>query len=72
MDLFDPKNGISGQEKINKVTEILRELSIPQEAKLRKQYYFELAMKSLDEVQVLQEKKELLRKVAFQLLEREN
>jgi hypothetical protein len=64
MDLFDPKNGISGQEKINKVTEILRELSIPQEAKLRKQYYFELAMKSLDEVQVLQEKKvQLVNKV---------
>ena len=29
-------------------------------------------MKALEEVQVMTEKKELLRKVAFQLLEREN
>ncbi|MEY3323268.1 MAG: hypothetical protein RLZZ417_2851 [Bacteroidota bacterium] len=71
-DLFDSKNGISAEEKIQKVTDILKELNIPKEAKIRKQYYFDLAMKSLDEIQVLPEKKELLRKVAFQLLDREN
>ena len=42
------------------------------EGDVNEQYYFEKGMKSLEEVQVMAEKKELLRKVAFQLLEREN
>ena len=71
-DLLTSKNEISGEEKISKVTDILKVLNIPQEAKIRKQYYFNLAMKSLEEVKVFPEKKELLRNVAFQLLEREN
>lgn len=72
LDLFNNKNRFTAQEKVKRVTSILTELNIPEEAKLRKQYYFEKGMRSLEEVQVLAEKKELLRKVAFQLLEREN
>jgi geranylgeranyl diphosphate synthase type II len=72
LDLFNTENDLIPQEKVKKVTAILTELNIPDEAKRRKQYYFENGMKSLEEVQVMAEKKELLRKVAFQLLEREN
>jgi geranylgeranyl pyrophosphate synthase len=72
LDLFNTENVLTPQEKVKKVTAILTELNIPDEAKRRKQYYFEKGMKSLEEVQVMAEKKELLRKVAFQLLEREN
>ena len=72
LDLFNTENVLTPQEKVKKVTAILTELNIPDEAKRRKQYYFEKGMKSLEEVQVMTEKKELLRKVAFQLLEREN
>ena len=72
LDLFNTENDLLPQEKVKKVTAILTELNIPDEAKRRKQYYFEKGMKSLEEVQVMAEKKELLRKVAFQLLEREN
>jgi geranylgeranyl diphosphate synthase type II len=72
LDLFNTENVLTPQEKVKKVTAILNELNIPDEAKRRKQYYFEKGMKSLEEVQVMTEKKELLRKVAFQLLEREN
>jgi hypothetical protein len=72
LDLFNTENDLLPQEKVKKVTAILTELNIPDEAKRRKQYYFEKGMKSLEEVQVMAAKKELLRKVAFQLLEREN
>lgn len=72
LDLFNNKNSLTAQEKVIRVTAILTELNIPEEAKLRKQYYFEKGMRSLEEVQVLAEKKALLKKVAFQLLEREN
>jgi geranylgeranyl diphosphate synthase type II len=72
LDLFNSENDFLPREKVKKVTAILTELNIPDEAKRRKQFYFEKGMKSLEEVQVMAEKKELLRKVAFQLLEREN
>jgi geranylgeranyl diphosphate synthase type II len=72
LDLFNPVNDMPVKEKIEAVTSILSELNIPDLANQRKQYYFEKGISSLKEVQVLDEKKSLLRNIAFQLLEREN
>lgn len=72
LDLFNPINHLPATEKIERVTSILSDLNIPEMANQRKQYFFERGIRSLEEVQVLDEKKSLLKKIAFQLLEREN
>jgi geranylgeranyl diphosphate synthase type II len=70
-DLLHPDATCSGQEKIQKVTAILEDLHIPEEAKRRKHYFFEEAMKNLNDVRVPTERKKLLKDVALQLLERD-
>ena len=62
---------VEEKQKIEDVTQIFRKLNIPTEAKAIKDQYYQKAFAFLDAVQVPDEKKESLKKLAKKFVERE-